>query len=161
MTSTGRSHLVNQYTILINRSLPTAAKSQSPVQPTWPVRLNHCFGRIILDNICQRPWKEVIKSPAIHNMSIEQLERCLNLGNEILQGEIDLVELNRKSLGWRGKGHAKGSIAKIDSSVGKRKRDIEDMEVTGERPDIRKHFKRVEQNTKPLSTVKNGQQSRT
>jgi len=98
-----RIDLTTSYQLLVNDRLPHAAKTRSSTQTQWPVHLNHCFGRIILDNVCQRPWKEVIKSPATRNMSTDQLERCVELGEAILSGEVDLQRLNEKSLEWRGK----------------------------------------------------------
>ena len=98
-----RIDLTASYQLLVNDRLPHAAKTRSSTQTQWPVHLNHCFGRIILDNVCQRPWKEVIKSPATRNMSTDQLERCVELGEAILSGEVDLQRLNEKSLEWRGK----------------------------------------------------------
>lgn len=84
--------------------LPAAAKARDPVQPTWPVRLDHCFGRIILDAIIgiDRPWREKIAAPAIRHMSTEQLEACVSMGRDMLSGKADLVELNQKSLILRG-----------------------------------------------------------
>lgn len=85
--------------------LPAAATARDPAQATWPVRLDHCFGRIILDAIVgiDRPWREKLPSPAIRHMSMEQLEACVALGREILSGKADLAELNQKSLVLRGK----------------------------------------------------------
>ena len=115
-TQSSRADLTTSYQLLVNDRLPHAAKTRSPTQAQWPVHLNHCFGRIILDNICERPWKEVIKSPATRNMSMDQLERCVELGEAILSGEADLQRLNEKSLEWRGKaGENKGG--KKDKAV--------------------------------------------
>lgn len=50
-----------------------------------PVTLDHCFGRIVLDNAVgkDRPWTEVVKSPAIKNMSTEQLRASIDLGTQV------------------------------------------------------------------------------
>ena len=40
--------------------LPAAARNR----PDWPIRLDHCFGRVILDAVYDRPWREVLRSPA-------------------------------------------------------------------------------------------------
>jgi hypothetical protein len=107
--TTTRPDLTTCYQLLVNDRLPHAAKSRSPTQSSWPVHLNHCFGRIILDSVCDKPWKEVIKSPATRNMSMEQLQRCVELGEAILSGEANLQRLNEKSLEMRGKtGDKKG-----------------------------------------------------
>lgn len=85
--------------------LPAAAVVRDPAQPTWPVRLDHCFGRIVLDAVVgiDRPWREKLAAPAVRHMTTEQLEACVVLGREILNGKADLVELNQKSLMLRGK----------------------------------------------------------
>jgi methylated-DNA-[protein]-cysteine S-methyltransferase len=44
-----------------------------------------------------------IHSPAYRHMSKEQLEDSIHLGELILSGEVDLTELNNKSLKLRGK----------------------------------------------------------
>jgi O-6-methylguanine DNA methyltransferase len=44
-----------------------------------------------------------VQSPAYRHMNKQQLERSIQLGEQILSGEADLVELNNKSLALRGK----------------------------------------------------------
>ena len=56
-----------------------------------------------------------IKSPAYKNMSKEQLQASVQLGQEILDGEADLVALDSKSLELRGKG--KGMSGKASGKV--------------------------------------------
>jgi len=95
------------------------------------VHVDHCFARIILDSTVgiDAPWMEKIKSPAYKNMSEEQLKDSIDLGNKILNGDADLVELDNTSLRLRGKGEkASGKASgKMDrSSSGKRKRNTED-----------------------------------
>lgn len=98
-----RSTLLTRYKQLIDQDLPLAAKNKSDAQPRWPVHLNHCFGRIILDNICQRPWREIIDPPAVTNMSVGQLGKAVKVGEGILGGTVDLEKLNRESLQMRAK----------------------------------------------------------
>ncbi|KAH9224523.1 6-O-methylguanine DNA methyltransferase, partial [Leptodontidium sp. 2 PMI_412] len=105
--------LQNEWKIMYQQTLPQAAKSKSPSQPTWPVQLDHCFARIILDTKIgiSSPWTSVLKSPAYNNMSREQLESCIQLAREILDGDVDLVELDERSLlirGKKGKGKGQG-----------------------------------------------------
>lgn len=99
------STLQDQWTSIYGYKLPTLSKCRDPIQPQWPVVLDHCFARIILDNAVgiDRPWAEVVKAPAIKNMSAEQLRAAINLGWEIITGVKDLVELNERSLTLRGK----------------------------------------------------------
>lgn len=102
--------LTSRWTILYTRTLPTQARSKT----TWPVHLDHCFARIILDAVIgnstsirpdEKPthWTAKLKSPATRNMSKQQLEACIELGEAIIEGKIDLVELDRQSLTVRGK----------------------------------------------------------
>ena len=84
---------------LVDDALPEAARSR----PDWPVSLDHCFARILLDNACGRPWREVVPPPAWRRMPAPILERAVRLGEDVLQGDADLTDLNRRSLALRGK----------------------------------------------------------
>ncbi|MEA1831468.1 GNAT family N-acetyltransferase [Methylobacterium durans] len=89
---------------LVDRRLPEAAGAR----PDWPVRLDHCFARILLDNACGGPWRESVAPPAWANMPADRLAAATELGEAVLAGRADLALLNRRSLGWRGKGGGKG-----------------------------------------------------
>jgi RimJ/RimL family protein N-acetyltransferase len=82
---------------LVERRLPAAAR------PDWPVRLDHCFARILLDNACGGAWRDHVRPPAHANMPGDQLEVAIALGEAVLAGRADLALLNRRSLAWRGK----------------------------------------------------------
>ena len=108
------NHLASRWTTVYARTLPSLARSKAPSQPTWPVHLDHCFARIILDAVIGNststrqdetptPWTAKLKSPAVKNMSTQQLEACTELGEAIAEGKIDLVELDQRSLTVRGK----------------------------------------------------------
>ena len=127
------------------RTLPNLARSGAPSQPTWPVHLDHCFARIILDAVIGNsnstrqdetptPWTAKLKSPAVKNMSAQQLEACIELGEAIAEGRIDLVELDRRSLTVRGKAF-KGEKKKEKKR--RRRRGGEDMPSDGA-PDAKK-----------------------
>lgn len=90
---------------LYGETLPSLVISKSPVQDSWPVHVDHCFGRIILDNVIgeNEPWMNKLNSPAIKNMSSEQLKKCIALGNAIAEGKQSLADLDGKSLQLRGK----------------------------------------------------------
>ena len=62
--------LKKEWTTLYRITLPSLAKQRSPAQTKWPVHLDHCFARIILDNAVgeDRPWTKVLKSPAVNNV---------------------------------------------------------------------------------------------
>ncbi|KQP80980.1 GNAT family N-acetyltransferase [Methylobacterium sp. Leaf117] len=87
---------------LVERRLPEA------VRPGWPVRADHCFARILLDNTCGAPWRESVKAPAWANLSGDQLAAAIGLGEAVLAGRADLGWLNRRSLALRDKLRAPG-----------------------------------------------------
>lgn len=94
--------LQNKYLELVNKKLPTQAK-----QRNFPVRFNHCFARIILDNLFQRCWYEAIdrqKGAAYKQLSVEQLQRAIELAEAIIDNpDTYIQQLNHNSLRWRGK----------------------------------------------------------
>ena len=105
---------------LYRLQLPAQAKARDPVQKKWPVYLDHCFARIVLDNAVgvDRPWTEVVKSPAVKNMTEEQFEAAIELAEKIATGESNLDELNERSLELRGKKKKKRKGAEIDDNSG-------------------------------------------
>ena len=84
---------------LVGEALPDAARDHSD----WPIRLDHCFMRVILDAVCCRPWRAALAPPAYRHMDTAQLKAAIALANDILVGRADLAALNRQSLRWRGK----------------------------------------------------------
>ncbi|RDW66133.1 hypothetical protein BP6252_09768 [Coleophoma cylindrospora] len=126
---------------MFQKKLPVAATTKSDAQPKWPVHVDHCFARIILDKKIgiDVPWMDKLKSPAYKNMTEQQLRDCIQLGEEILNGNADIVDLNRQSLDIRGK--RKGLVAgenqsgKMEANATKRKRkEIEEGEETEIQP---------------------------
>jgi hypothetical protein len=85
---------------LVERRLPAAARGRRD----WPVRLDHCFARVLLDNACGRPWRESVAAPAWRNAPGPVLTEASRLGEAVLRGEADLTALNRRSLALRSKG---------------------------------------------------------
>ena len=94
-----------RWTHLYKGHLPALAKARDPVQKQWPVHLDHCFARIVLDNAVglDRPWTGVIKSPAVRTMTVSQLNAAIQLAEDIATGVADLSRLNAASLEFRGK----------------------------------------------------------
>ena len=84
---------------LVGERLPEAARTATG----WPVRLDHCFARILLDDACDAPWRERVAPPAWRNAPPETLRRAIATGEAVLAGEADLDALNRRSLTLRGK----------------------------------------------------------
>lgn len=68
----------------------------------WPLRLDHCFKRVCLDNACGGVWYDFIDKPAEKNMTESQLARATAVAESIARdGEPLLRCLNRNSLRWR------------------------------------------------------------
>ena len=82
---------------LVEQRLPRAARAD------WPVRLDHCFARILLDNTCGAPLREQVAAPAWANLPLDRLATAIELGEAVLDGRADLAQLNRRSLALRGK----------------------------------------------------------
>ncbi|MEL6901287.1 MAG: hypothetical protein AAFP07_10080 [Cyanobacteria bacterium J06606_4] len=89
-----------QYLDLINRQLPEKAS-----QVSMPVRFNHCFARIVLDNLFEGCWYDYLsrKQPAYKQLSAEQMKQAIAIALEMLQSPPRVFELNERSLKWRGK----------------------------------------------------------
>lgn len=84
---------------LIREELPRAV----PAHPDWPISRDHCFARVVLDTVCDRPWRDVIPAPAWRRMDLDQLDRAIALAEAIRDGHVDLSTLNARSLVLRGK----------------------------------------------------------
>ena len=72
--------------------------------PEWPLRLAHGFGRVVLDAVYGRPWREVLRPPAWRSMDRHALEAAIRLAERVADGRENLHALNRLSLEMRGKG---------------------------------------------------------
>lgn len=113
--------LRERWTQLYRVRLPSLAKARDPAQTKWPVQLDHCFARIILDAVVgkDKPWTQALKSPAYKNMDKQQLEDAIALGEKLAAGEEDLVALDETSLALRGK---MSKQARRTKTVGQKKR---------------------------------------
>ena len=124
------TNLESTWTTLYTQTLPSLARAKAPSQPYWPVHLDHCFARIILDAVIgaptpaspATPWTARLKSPAVKNMTIQQLEKCIEIGEGVKSGRENLVKLDQQSLNARGKTKAGGGkrkkIASADEAKG-------------------------------------------
>jgi hypothetical protein len=85
---------------LTRDQLPALATTR----PDWPVRLDHCFQRILLDHAVGGTWYDrVTGRPAYRHLPDDQLARAVALGRAVAAGQVDLAALNARSLRWRGK----------------------------------------------------------
>jgi O-6-methylguanine DNA methyltransferase len=113
MSSQNLTALQESWKDLFQKRLPAAAVAKDPAQPHWPVHVDHCFARIILDEVVgggHEPWIGKLKTPAYKNMTQKQLKEAIQLGEQILRGKADLVELDQRSLVSRGKAVKKGEV---------------------------------------------------
>lgn len=99
-TQPPRRHDREQRWLTLTRvTLPALASERG-----WPVRADHCFQRILLDNACGGRWYNHIRGrPAYTHAPDAILDAATALGERAISGEDDLAALNRRSLGWRGK----------------------------------------------------------
>ena len=95
----GMQELINSYLHLTKNVLPSLAKDGSR---TWPVVEDHCFQRIVLDTICGGVWYEFIDRPAYKHLTVEQVSAAVQLCEAIIDGHLNIQELNQQSLIWRG-----------------------------------------------------------
>ena len=96
-----RERLLRRYRELVDRELPAQARRDG-----WVLRLDHCFGRVLLDAAVGRCWYEVLdrRSPAYRQLDDAQLAGTVALAERLLQeGDPLLRELDAQSLAWRGK----------------------------------------------------------
>lgn len=134
--------LEDRYKTLVRETLPSLAQAKASTQASWPVQLDHCFARIILDAVVGRgeyfctntstmmslrehtpsPWPAKLKSPAIKNMDESQLARCIALAEALADGKVDLCEVDEQSLWFRGKSSKRKRPPQEDDRVQDAKR---------------------------------------
>ncbi|MBW4662567.1 MAG: hypothetical protein KME15_28315 [Drouetiella hepatica Uher 2000/2452] len=92
----------DRYLELTNHILPQLAH-----QRQFPVRNNHCFQRIVLDNLFGQCWYTVLqrgKEAAYKQLTEAQLESAIALAEAIIARPDEYIyQLNQNSLRWRGK----------------------------------------------------------
>jgi len=93
-----KENLAKEIDFLAKRALPRLAKERQ-----WPVHLDHCFKRILFDNVLGCKWSEKVKAPFCNNATADQMQKVVELGYDVINGVECLRELNQHSLHWRGK----------------------------------------------------------
>ena len=91
-----------EWLVWMRERLPQAALAR----PDWPIHRDHCFGRVVLDAVYGRPWREVLRSPAWRHMDARALHQAVSLASDILEGRADLHALNARSLELRSAARA-------------------------------------------------------
>ena len=91
--------LRQQYLHRINIELPALAK-----KTRLPVRFNHCFARIILDNLFEDCWYNHLsrQKPAYQQLTETQLKQAIYIADQMLENPLTVTQLNNNSLRWRG-----------------------------------------------------------
>ena len=100
--SAGRRVLLERYRALVDRELPGAARRDG-----WSLRLNHCFGRVLLDDAVGGCWYDHLDrkaGPAYRQLDDARLAGAVALGERLLtEGDPLLRALDARSLAWRGR----------------------------------------------------------
>ena len=92
--------LREEYNRKVNEDLPEKAQNSD----SWPIHLDHCFGRVVLDNLFGDEWySHVNDRPAYKHLSREELQEAVGIADRMLEeGRPVVEELNENSLHWRG-----------------------------------------------------------
>ncbi len=97
-----REALRRRYRELVDDALPAAA-----VREGWPIRRDHCFGRVLLDDAVGACWYDVLgRGPgaAYRRLDDDRLAHAVAQGERMLtDGEPVVRALDDRSLAWRGK----------------------------------------------------------
>ena len=95
------SQLRNTYRRKVHEELPERAQNSD----NWPIHLDHCFGRVVLDNLFEDEWYDHVDGrPAYEHLSTQQLGAAIDIADRMLADGRPAVErLNENSLRWRGK----------------------------------------------------------
>jgi hypothetical protein len=90
-----------EYNRKVNQELPEQAQNSDG----WPIHFDHCFGRVILDNLFEDEWyNHVDGRPAYNHLSQNELQEAIEIADRMLEeGRPTVEELNRNSLRWRDK----------------------------------------------------------
>ena len=81
---------------LTRRVLPGMADAHR-----WPIRFDHCFMRVCLDNAIGAAWHTQVRRPAIRHLTDAQLRDAIAWAERIVADPGLLPPLNRRSLDWR------------------------------------------------------------
>ena len=96
-----RYELQERYLELPRTEVPAKARLGG-----WVVNQDHCFMRIILDQLFQGCWYDFLdrRLVAYKQLSDEQLTQAIAMGEQLLSGDTTTLQRwNNESLAWRGK----------------------------------------------------------
>lgn len=99
LDGTDLTDLRRRYRRLVTTELPRAARTGDD----WPVSQDHCFARIVLDDVFDDVWYDhVAGRPAYEHLSASRLREAIDTAERLLDEGKPLVdELNRRSLARR------------------------------------------------------------
>lgn len=99
LTGTNLSELREEYNEKVNETLPNMAQDSDG----WPIHLNHCFGRVVLDNTFEDEWYDHVDGrPAYENLSKKELHKAIDIADIMIEeGKPTVEKLNKNSLRWR------------------------------------------------------------
>lgn len=82
-----------------------AAKALPDSALNYPIHLNHCFGRVILDTLFEDCWYKHLskRCPAYKQLDKHLLNRAIEIGEVMLASAAVTQVLNARSLNYRGK----------------------------------------------------------
>ena len=91
------SGLREEYARKLHERLPEQAGDE------WPIDLDHCFGRVVLDTLFEDEWyTHVDGRPAYEHLSPAELRDAIEIADRMLEcGRPVVAELNERSLRWR------------------------------------------------------------
>jgi hypothetical protein len=102
-----RADLEQRWLELTRTALPVAAEQRG-----WTLRHDHCFQRVLLDAACDGCWYDHVQErPAYRHAPEAMLVRAVELGDQLLEGSVELEDLNAKSLKWRAERQRTGVMA--------------------------------------------------
>merc|ERR1719460_952117 len=87
--SASREALEKRWFDLMRQELPAAARAEKG----WPIRLDHCFMRVALDNFFGQCWYDVLdqRKGAVKSMSDAQLKGAVVVAEAMLKNGKSLV----------------------------------------------------------------------
>jgi hypothetical protein len=87
------------YLRLTGETLPEQAQAGEG----WPVHLDHCFRRIVLDAVFEDEWYDHVDGrPAYEALTADQLREAIAVAESMLDDPERVRTLNERSLRYRG-----------------------------------------------------------
>ena len=77
------------YLSLTRHALPEAARRANASGDAWPITLDHCFMRVVLDHLFGQRWDAAIDrrdGPAYRQLNATQLHNAISIAESMLDG---------------------------------------------------------------------------